>query len=56
MLGTFTLGALGAVSIYAALTRESEGYAVLLGMLFTIRSLLTLSYLKPRTDGFLARV
>src|SRR5262249_10264123 len=25
MLGTFTLGALGAVSIYAALTREFEG-------------------------------
>jgi HAAS len=54
-LGALTLGALGAVSIYAAATREFEGYRAVLGALFTIQALLTLVHLTRRSRGVLAR-
>ncbi|MGH7616332.1 MAG: permease prefix domain 1-containing protein [Gemmatimonadaceae bacterium] len=55
VFGTLTLGALGGVSIYAAVTGNFEGYSVVLGTLFTIQALLTLLYLNPRARGFLRR-
>jgi HAAS domain-containing protein len=54
VLGTIALGALGCVSIFAAVTGEFEGYSAVLGTLFTIQALLTLLYLKPRGRGFLS--
>lgn len=47
VLGAITLGVLGALSIYAAATREFEGYGVLLGTLFAAQAITTLLYLTP---------
>lgn len=52
LVGGLGLAALGGVTCYAAVTRDVEGYAVVLGTLFSVQAVLTLVHLHHRTRRF----
>ncbi len=49
VFGSVGLAAVGGITCYAALTRDFEGYAVVLGTLFSLQAVLTLIHLQRRT-------
>ena len=55
VLGSLALAAIGARTFYANLTRDFEGYGVLLGTLFTLQGILTLLYMRPGLRARLTR-
>jgi hypothetical protein len=48
-VGSLGLAVVGGMTCYAAVTRDFEGYAVVLGTLFSLQAVLTLIHLQRRT-------
>jgi hypothetical protein len=51
-IGTVALGALGTSTFFANLAGHFEGYSLVLGVLFTLQALLTLTHLRPGFRSF----
>jgi hypothetical protein len=49
LVGSLGLAVVGGMTCYAAASREFEGYAVVLGTLFSLQAVLTLFHLRRRT-------
>ncbi len=49
VVGNLALAVLGSMTCYAAVRRDFEGYAVVVGTLFSLQAVLTLIYLQRRT-------
>lgn len=52
LLGSLLLAVVGGRTLQATLTDHFEGYAAVLGMLFTLQAVLTLVHLRPRRSFF----
>ncbi len=48
-IGSLGLAVVGGMTCYSAMTRDFEGYAIVLGTLFGLQAVLTLIYLQRRT-------
>jgi hypothetical protein len=52
LVGSVGLAIVGGMTCYAAVRRDFEGYAVVLGTLFSLQAVLTFVHLHKRTRGF----